>query len=314
MTAVALVLTVPVAAFARSSGSGADASKNIVRVQMRNVLYHFTDQIAVHIRGLQGELVPSSGSPIPVFDDKNSFTLRMSDAVIAITPGSMSNVLNAHVFAAPSSPLKDISIHIEDGELKVKGKLHSKGDIAFETDATVSVTPDGKIRLHAKKISALHVPIKGFMDLFGIEIGSLIKTGKLPGIQAEKDDLLLDPRQVLPPPRIEGKITDVRLEANNIVQVFGNPAKLRTGNGRQNYMHYEGNQLRFGKLTMSDTDLMLLDMDPRDPFDFNLDHYREQLVAGYTKTTPSFGLRVYMRDFEKLKSARDREKVGERRN
>jgi hypothetical protein len=67
-----------------------------------------------------------------------------------------------------------------------------------------------------------------------------------------------------------------------------------------NYMAYRGNQLRFGKLTMSDTDMILIDMDTKDPFDFYLDHYKEQLVAGYTKETPSFGLRVFMRDFNKL--------------
>jgi hypothetical protein len=51
---------------------------------------------------------------------------------------------------------------------------------------------------------------------------------------------------------------------------------------------------------MSDTDMILLDMDPKDPFDFYLDHYKEQLVAGYTKETLSFGLRVFMRDYNKL--------------
>ena len=67
-------------------------------------------------------------------------------------------------------------------------------------------------------------------------------------------------------------------------------------------MAYHGAQLRFGKLTMSDTDLVLIDMDPQDPFDFSLEHYKEQLVAGYTKTTPDFGLRVFMRDFNKVQN------------
>jgi hypothetical protein len=66
-------------------------------------------------------------------------------------------------------------------------------------------------------------------------------------------------------------------------------------------MIYRGGRLRFGKLTMEDTDLQLLDMDPRDPFDFYLKHYKDQLVAGYTKTTPTFGLRVFMPDYNKLK-------------
>jgi hypothetical protein len=41
-------------------------------------------------------------------------------------------------------------------------------------------------------------------------------------------------------------------------------------------------------------------MDPQDPFDFFLEHYKEQLVAGYAKTTPDFGLRVFVRDFNKV--------------
>jgi hypothetical protein len=69
-------------------------------------------------------------------------------------------------------------------------------------------------------------------------------------------------------------------------------------------MAYRGNQLRFGKLTMSGADLTLVDMDPNDPFDFYLDHYLQQLEAGYTKITANFGLRVSMKDFDKLPRAR----------
>ena len=46
--------------------------------------------------------------------------------------------------------------------------------------------------------------------------------------------------------------------------------------------------------------LGLIDMDPQEPFDFFLEHYKEQLVVGYTKTTPDFELRVFMRDFNKV--------------
>ena len=69
-------------------------------------------------------------------------------------------------------------------------------------------------------------------------------------------------------------------------------------------MAYRGNQLRFGKLIMTDTDMVLIDFDPRDSFDFYLEHYKDQLVAGYTKITPGFGLRVSMRDFSKLQRSR----------
>jgi hypothetical protein len=283
-----------------ASNYATDPSNIGVKVQMRNVMYHFTDEIAVQIDILQGELVPIDGSRMPIFDDKNSFTLRIQSARIVISSSSMATVLNSHVFAARNSPLKDISLSVENNAFKVKGKLHSKGDLAFEMVGGVSATRDGRIRIHANNIKLLHLPVKGLMDLLGIQIASLIKAGKVPGVEAEKDDLILDPQQILPPPRIQGKVTAVRLQGDSIVQLFDAPDKIAISRPRENYMQYEGNRLRFGKLTMNDTDLVLLDMDPRDPFDFYLDHYKEQLVAGYTKTTPAFGLRVYMRDFNKL--------------
>jgi hypothetical protein len=38
--------------------------------------------------------------------------------------------------------------------------------------------------------------------------------------------------------------------------------------------------------------------------DFFLDHYREQLSAGYAKLTPDSGLRVYIKDYNKLHPAK----------
>ena len=276
-------------------------SDRVVQVQMGNVRYHFTQGVEVSIRQLRGELVPTA--QLPVFDDKNSFTLHISSAEISITSASLANVLNSHVLNARTAPIKDISVRIEKGHLKVKGKLHSKGDIPFETDGTLSVTSDGKLRLHAEKIKAFKLPIKGLMDLLGIEISDLIKSGKARGLQPEGDDLILDPEQILPPPHIEGKVIAVRLEGNNIVQVFGGERREPLLVDVPNYMAYRSNQLRFGKLTMSDTDMILIDLDPKDAFDFSLEQYQKMLTAGYTKVTASFGLRVYMRDVNKLPHA-----------
>lgn len=273
---------------------------NAVKVQMRNVRYHFTDQVSVYISALHGELIAIGENEFPIFDDRNSFRLRIVGGEIAIGVGSLSNVLNSYVFSKPDAPLKDVSMSIAKGKLKVKGKLR-KGDIPFETEGTLSATSDGKIRLHSEKIRALHLPAKGLMDLFGLEMGNFIKAGKIAGVSTEKDDLILDPQQILPPPHIEGAVTAIRLEGENIVQTFGNQAaKPEERAAAGNYMKYRGNRLRFGKLTMTDADMDLIDMDPKDPFDFFLDHYKEQLAAGYTKITPSFGLRVFMRDFDKV--------------
>lgn len=265
-------------------------------------MYHFTPQIVVHIERLNGALIPAKPDSIPIFDDPRSFKLAIRSAEISITTAAMANVLNQYVFAAKNAPLKDLTVVPDRNFLKVKGKLHRKGDVSFEVEAEMSATPDGQIRLHAKNIRAAHLPVKGFMDLFDVELSDLINTRKIAGVRADGNDIILDPQQILPPPHIEGRVTQVRLEADRIIQTFGDGAVRLTRPG--NYMAYRGNQLRFGKLTMADTDMILMDMDPQDPFDFYLDHYKEQLAAGDVKVTPEFGLRVYMRDFNKLRKPR----------
>jgi hypothetical protein len=308
-----IVCIVAICASRAQEHSPSEPDAGAVKVQMHNVMYHFTDQIAVHLINVGGSLVPTGAGHIPVFDDKNSFELQITAAEMTMDPQSLANVLNSQVFSGKDAPLKDIAVTIENGRLKVKGKLHKKGDIGFETEGQLSATADGKIRLHAEKIKALHLPVKGLMDLFGIDIADLIKSGKVRGVQAEKDDLILDPQEILPPPKISGKITDIHLEGNNIVQIFGEPKKYPWIKvPQQNYMAYRGNKLQFGKLLMSDTDLVLIDPAPKDPFDFYLDRYKDQLVAGYSKTTPSFGLNVYMVDFNKLKKTSALTKVAKK--
>jgi hypothetical protein len=282
-----------------------DKREDTVQTQMRNVTYHFSDTVVVEIKSLNGELVPLGNNEFPVFDDKNSFNLHIRTAEIAIDSSNLANVLNSYVFARPHSPLTGLSIIVEKGHLKVKGKLQDKGDIPFETEGILTPTADGKLRLHSEKIKAMHVPVKGLMDLFGIDLGGLIKEGKVPGVRAEEDDLILDLEQILPPPHIEGKVVSVRMEGEKIIQVFGGsdarPVKnIRAGN----YMAYKNNRLRFNKLVMNDADLILIDMDPSDPLDFYLEHYKEQLSAGYTKTTLDSGLRVFIKDFNKLTPAK----------
>jgi hypothetical protein len=276
------------------------AESNAVQAQMRNIVYHFSSSVAVNIKYLDGQLDPADVSPYPVFDNKESFTLAISSAEIAMTATDLGNVLNSYVFARPKTPLSGLSVSIENGRLKIKGRLHEAGAIPFETEGELSPTEHAKILLHAAKVKALHVPVKKIMGLFGVEMSDLIKNGKIPGVETHEDDLVLDPALVFPPPHMHGKVTAIRIEGVTIVLNFGDKDKQRKNLQAGNYMSYRGNRLAFGKLLMTDADMTLVDMDSADPLDFYLDHYKEQLSAGYTKITPTFGLRVYMRDFNKL--------------
>jgi len=298
LVSTTLFPALPQGADAQSSEA---ADNHTVQIAMKNVTYHFTDQIAVHIAQLQGYLTPSKPEALIVLDDSSSYTLNLASAEIALGCNSLAQILNENLFSAANAPIKQVTIEAKNDQLIIKGKLHQKGDVPFESTGTLLVEGDGRIRLHTEHLKAAHLPVKGLMDLLGIDMARMINTKKIPGVSADKDDLILNPEQIFPPPQIRGRITAIRIQGDEIVQVFGslkasNFAAKQSGN----YMEYRHGDLGFGKLTMKDADLILIDMDPRDPFDFYLDHYKEQLVAGYAKTTPELGLRVYARDYNKL--------------
>ena len=300
MRTIVVLSLLAMAAHPQKGAASPAAQEGAVHAQMRNVTYHFTDRVSVRIVSLAGALVPTTADHWPVFDDKSSFNIYVDAARILVLPSDLAGVLNSYVFAGRDAPLKDVSIAVEKGQLKIKGKLHGKGDIPFETVASLSADPDGRVRLHTKKVKALHVPVKGLMDLFGVEIDDLIENGKVAGVEAQKDDLLLNLEQVLPPPHIHGPVTDIHAAGGFIVSVIGKPDKNSGTPASSNFMAYKGNKLQFGKLLMNDADLTIIDLDPQDPLDFSLDRYKDQLVAGYSKITASFGLRVFMKDFAKL--------------
>jgi hypothetical protein len=268
-----------------------------IRTEMRNVSYHYTDKIAIQIPMLQGTLVPTQPGHVPVFDDTQSFEIHVTSAQVLVTVDSMAHVLNDYVLTRKDAPIKDLSIQAKGNRLIVKGK---KGALPFEATTTLSLTSDGEIILHTEKVRVAHLPVKGMMDLLGLEMADLINTNKIHGIRSDGNDLILNTEKVLPPPHIQGKISSVSVQGDNIVETIGRPEKSKPLM-KGNYMSYRGEgSLGFGKLTMADTDLVLIDMDAKDPFDFYFQRYKEQLTAGYSKTTNTFGLRVYMRDFNKL--------------
>jgi hypothetical protein len=132
-----------------------------------------------------------------------------------------------------------------------------------------------------------------------------VKLRDVPGVRIDKDDFYLDPPSLLPPPRVKGRVGAVQVTDSAMTLTFEptDSAKVKAltvpDPKAPNYMFFRGGVLRFGKLTMHDADLMIVDAEPEDPFDFFLDQYNAQLVAGYDKNTPDHGLIVTMPDYKR---------------
>jgi hypothetical protein len=281
-----------------------------VQVDMRNVDLHMTSDVTLRVRSLRGRFVPTRADGVANLDDSDSYVVAVEAGETAIGEASLNALMNEHVFARGADhgkpPVKDLEIKVEDGVLKQKGTLDKKIDLPFSVKGAVEATADGKIRVHARSIKSLGLPVKGLMKVLGIEMDDMLKVEPGHGLTVDDNDFIIDPQTMLPPPHLQGRITSVRVEGNEIVQVFGDgPVAAPAGPSRtRNHIYWRGGSLRFGKLTMRDTDLELIDQDQDDPFDFSVAHYNDMLVAGYSKNTPGLGLKTYMPDYDDLRAGR----------
>ena len=81
-------------------------------------------------------------------------------------------------------------------------------------------------------MKALHLPVKGLMDLLGLDTADLINTKKIPGVATDKDDLILVPQKILPPPEMRGHVIAVRVIDGAMVLTFGNSGPTRAASAR----------------------------------------------------------------------------------
>ena len=186
--------------------------------------------------------------------------------------------------------------------------MHKGVDMPFRIRATVGLTPDGRIRIHPTVVRVLGMGVTNAMKFFGVQLGGLINLQPGHGASIDGNDFILDALEILPPPRIRGRLTAISVGSGVINQTFSpTPGQdvqpLRSIEASTpNYMYFRNGTLRFGKLTMQNADLLIVDQEPANVFDFSLDRYNDQLVAGYSKSTTALGLVVHMPDFRTLGS------------
>ena len=294
----------PATAGPTAGPAAGDAGKAPVQAAMRNVAFHVDETIVLHIRYLQGQLEPTRpGAPIS-FDDKRSFRFAIDSAEIGLSGWAVGELLNRYVFAYPGAPLRGLKVSVEGGRLRQRGRMNGM-PVSLLSD--VRVTPAGELRLSPVSIKAFGIPVKKLMGVLGMRLARMLDLRKAQGVRVEGNDVIITPTAIVPPPLIRGRLARIELRDSMLHQVFRPerrpvppaiaPADISTGN----YMYYRGGTLRFGRLTMFPADLLILDGDPTDPFDFFLDRYNDQLVAGFSRNTLPGGLITTMPDYAGLR-------------
>jgi hypothetical protein len=302
-----------------SAGSSGDPTPrrsgqdSLLWMEMRNVDLHIDQRSAMRVKSLRGQVITTEPGAIAWLDKPTSFHVRATSGTVALDGDAITALLNEIAFNYPGAPIKNLRVKIEEGSVVQTGTLHKGVDIPFQMWAVPVLQPDGRLRLHPDRMKIFGVNGTTLMHALGLHLDKMMDLSKALGASVKGDDIYLDPLEIIPPPKVEGKLTAVRIEGALLVQEFARTADdtifgsfVKPDSGARNFVYFRGGFLRFGKLTMSDTDLLIHDDDEADPFDLYFAEYNKQLVAGHTKNLPNLGLRTWMVDYGKLPASRDR--------
>ncbi|HEY4319860.1 MAG TPA: hypothetical protein VGM77_01675 [Gemmatimonadales bacterium] len=275
-----------------------------VETVMHHVDYHVDSTLVMQIDRLRGRLVPARAGGLVVFDDPASFVIEIDSATIALRMTALSDLLDRYVFHYKGTPLKGLKASVDSGgRLKQSGRLHG---LPFSIIAEMSVTSGGELRLHPVTIHVLGISAGGLLRTFGLSLQKMANVRQAPGVRIEKNDLYLTPAAMLPPPLARGHLVAAVARDSTLTIRFaqyhaGAPVLTVPDAGATNYLYFRGASLRFGRLTMTPADLLVVDHEPATWFDFWLARYQRQLVAGVSHTTPPGGLITEWPDFRSVK-------------
>jgi len=294
--------------------------ESLLWVEMRNLTLHLDERATIRVERLRGEVVSTAMGQPAVLDDPESFSIRATSGSVALTGEDLTTLLNDFIFAYRSAPLKRLRARPEAGHVSLTGTMHKGVDLRFEIKAVTSLTPEGLIRLRPTRTRILGIDGAKLLRALGLQLDDLLDLNGSRGATVKGNDIFLDPTKILPKPAIAGTVSAVRVEGKMVViefavtpddSVFG--SYVRPDPAISNYIYFRGRQLRFGKLLMDDTDLMIVDADPLDAFDLNLKEYAKQLVAGTQRILPSMGVRVEMPDYDSLAAGAPAQGVRDQR-
>jgi hypothetical protein len=283
-----------------SKQAGVSSDLASTNVYAHNLMLRKGPSFRVYVRWLHGQMARARRNINPTFDDPESFFLDIKTGVLRANIGDINNYLNTNGLA--NSPLKNVTLSGDGNRIKLRGTLHKVIPLPIELDGTITAVPDNRIQMHVNKIDVLKIPFKALLGGFHVTISDLFHPQGMPGIEVSGNDIFFDTQKLLPPPHIRGHLTTVRVVNPDLEEVYGDAQEdVERVEQWRNFLRLRGGTIDFGKLTMHQVDLIMIDISKDAWFDLDLANYQDQLVNGYTRMTPQAGLQIFMPDRREVK-------------
>src|SRR5215831_1709568 len=251
-----------------------------VFIRLANVHFMWSDRVYIDAGDMALRAVPVAGRVVD-FDDPNSFVMNVQQSTVRIRPEVLEGMFNESVFNYPESKLRGLKVAIKQGEngpdVNLKGSINVITWIPFDMDTRLSV--DGAT--NTLDIDVDHLKVMGFLHATGLikmkplHLDRLLTLPPNKSLLVRGNTMMVKPFGLFPPPRVNGTMAGVRVDRTMIELTFAGKAVPAPASSGNNYIYLAGGNSEFGRFRMYETNVLIRDQNPRNPFAFSLIRYAD---------------------------------------
>lgn len=285
-----------------SGDTARTASGASVRIRLQNVRFKWSDRVYIDAGNMAVRAVPVRGTMVD-FDDLESFRMVLQESSVLIRPDVLAGMFNESIFNYPNSRISQLKVSLEPDNhggrlVRLSGRLSMGAWVPFTMYTRLSVDPTTHVLVidvdHLKVFGV--VPATKLIRWTPLHLDRLIALPPNKSLIVDGNRILVKPLGLFPPPRIVGDIASVEVGENAIRIRFAGDAIPAPSSLARNYVYLRGGASQFGHFLVTDTDVLIQDQDPSNPFTFSLLRYAELLPKSVVTIPDTRSVRITMPD------------------
>ncbi len=278
-------------------------SGSSVHIRLQNVRFEWSDRVYIDAGNMAVRAVPVHGTVVN-FDDLESFHLLLQKSVVTVRPEVLAGMFNESVFNYPASRVRDLKVSIAKDDHGVEtvvldGKVNMIAWLPFKMYTHLGVDPSSNTMVitvdHLKLFGVL--PATKLISWTPLHLDRVIALPPNKSLLVHGNQIMVKPFGLFPPPRVDGTMAAVAVDPDVIRITFAGDPIAAPQSDAKNYVFLQGGASQFGHFRMADTDVLILDKNPSNPFVFSLQHYAEMIPRSTVDVPDTKSARVTMPDY-----------------
>ncbi len=255
----------------------------------KNVIYRVDEDIVIGMPNMNADIQVYEPNQPFIPANRDDYVVRVHTADFVIEEDDMAKIFNKYELTYPGCPLSDLSIEAKQGKLKMSGTMRKGIPLPFEMEGSLRPNGKGQVVLTPDSVKSAGIPVKGLMNLIGLEVANLMNSRPNGGMKIDGNDIIIYPDKLLPAPAINGFVSGVRVEPGKVIMVFDDQVRRDVPAlpepWAKNWILMHGGNVLINSHLILDASLQMIDLNPQDPMHYYMPLYREQLEAGFTVAT-----------------------------